>query len=82
MEEKDVLSYSEAVALLRENLNTLDYGYLNKFCDEHDLNYSLVHKIKNNKTKKHYPNVVKAALAAFNIFVEVGKIYVFKVIKK
>ncbi len=62
---KTSLDYEGALTKIQESLQSLPYGSMKSFCEEHDLPYYTISKIKNNKISFVAPLLIKKCLIAF-----------------
>jgi hypothetical protein len=67
-----LLTYNEALKMASEYLSKIDN--IQKFCHEHDLDYANVLRIKNNKSKTKFPNIISKILIIFGNDVTIHKI--------
>ena len=67
--EKNVphtLTYTQCLGIAQEGLEeeSLQYGAIKKWCEDHELNYQKVVKIKNGSEKEYRPYFVQKILIA------------------
>lgn len=79
MEEK-IVSYEQAIELI--NLELSKISSISKFCDEHNLRYDTVLKIKNPKFEYQYPKFVFNVLRALGYDIGLIKTTSYKIVLK
>ena len=67
-----LLTYDDALKKASEYLSKVDN--IRKFCDEHNLDYANTLRIKNNKSKTKFPNIISNILIIFGNDVTIHKI--------
>jgi len=77
---KHILSYNEALELIKGKL--LKVPNKKKFCQDNNINYTLLIALKNNKMEKNYPKQIVQILKIFGYKTTIIKTISFKVSKK
>lgn len=62
---KSTLDYPKAFKLVQSKLKELPYGTMKKFCEDNELPYFTISKVKNNKITFVAPLLITKSLIAF-----------------